>query len=211
MPGSFGRRVLYRVVRRLCWTYLKLHNRFRVVGKENLPSNYPVIVAANHTSNLDPVVVALAFPRRLRPLAKEELFQIHPAFTWLLDKLGALPLSRQTDAASSKALRHFMGLLDEGEELMIFPEGARSLDGRLMEIEGGAALVSVSRGVPIVPLYVAGTFEAMPVGAEAIGRHPITVYVGHMIWPGGKGREERERVRLALQKELERLQELAIG
>ncbi len=210
------RTVFYWLARGVCLIALKLHNGFKVTGRELIPPDRPVIVAANHTSNLDPVVVGCAFPDRLRPLGKIELFQIHPIFTWLITTLGCIPVSRESGAAAAKALRDFLALLKNGENLMIFPEGGRSLDGRLQPLEGGVSVLSTSTDAPIVPVYIAGSYEAMPVGAAKIKTSRITVRFGNPILPLPKGqrgplKEERERIRIALQNELARLEKESIG
>ena len=210
------RTCVYWLSKHLCLIALKLHNKLRVEGLEKIPAERPVIVAANHTSNLDPVVVGCVFPDRLRPLGKIELFQIHPIFTWLMNNLGVIPVSKESGATAAAALKKFLGLLKDGESLMIFPEGARSLDGRLKPLEGGVAVLATNVDAPIVPLYVAGSFEAMPVGSKKITRHPIVARFGEPIMPlpkdqRGPLKEARERIRNTLQKELERLEKVSIG
>lgn len=210
------RSCVYWLAKHLCWVALKIHNKLRVEGLDKIPSERPVIVAANHTSNLDPVVVGCVFPGTLRPLGKVELFQIHPIFTWLMNNLGVIPVSKENRATAAAALKTFLGLLKNGESLMIFPEGARSLDGRLKPLEGGVAVLATNVDAPIVPLYIAGSFEAMPVGSSKITRHPIVARFGNPIMPvpqeqRGSLKEERERIRETLQKELERLEQESIG
>ena len=119
------RALLYWLAKHLCLAVLKIHNGLKVTGRELVPGERPVIVAANHVSNLDPVVVGCVFPGRLRPLGKEELFQINPFFTWLMNNLGVISVSRTTEKAAALALKKFLSLLKNGESLMIFPEGAR--------------------------------------------------------------------------------------
>lgn len=210
------RSFFYYFVRGVCYLFLFLHNGITIIGRDQIPSNRPVIVAANHTSNLDPIVMGVAFPGRLRPLAKEELFQIHPIFTWLIHTLGAIPVSRSSGQVAGIALKNFLSLLKEGENLMIFPEGMRSLDGKLLPIEGGITVLATKVSVPIVPLYISGTFEAMPVGSSKIKRNRIIARFGKPIMPmpeesRGTLKEERERIRSTLQTELERLERLSIG
>ncbi len=210
------RTILYWLAKHICYAALKLYNGIRVEGLEKIPDRSPVILAANHTSNLDPVVAGCVFPGRLRPLGKEELFEIHPVFTWLMNTLGVIPVSRESGAAAAAALKKFLGLLREGQNLMIFPEGARSLDGRLKPLEGGVAVLATGADAPIVPLYIAGTYESMPVGAKKIKRHPIIARFGDPIAPlpkesRGSLKEERERIRTELQEELRRLETEIIG
>lgn len=210
------RKCLYWLVKNLCLAALKIYSGLRVEGLELIPGESPVILAVNHTSNLDPVVAGCVFPGRVRPLGKEQLFRMNSVFTWLMNNMGVIPVSRESGAAAAAALKKFLGLLKAGENVMIFPEGARSLDGRLKPIEGGVAVLATSANAPIVPLYVAGTYESMPVGARKIKRHPITARYGNPIFPRpkeerGNLKEERERIRAELQKELERLETEIIG
>ncbi len=216
MANSVVRTIVYYVAKALCLTALKLHNRFKVIGLEKIPPERPIIVACNHTSNLDPLVLGCAFPDRIRPLGKIELFQIHPLFTWLITTMGCLPVSRESDVAAATALKNFLALLKNGENLMIFPEGSRSYDGRLQPIEGGVCVLSTSTGAPIVPAYISGTYEAMPRDAMWIKMSRITVRWGNAIWPlpkeqRGTLKEERERIRTVLQNELARLEKESIG
>ncbi len=207
------RPVLYSIVRLICYSFFRLHNGFRVVGRELLPTQRPLIIAANHVSNLDPIAVGLAFPDRLRPLAKEQLFEINGLFRWLITTLGAIPVKRTSGIASGAALKAFLELLQQGDNLMIFPEGARSADGTLQPIEAGVTLLATKVAVPIVPVYVRGTYEAMPMGSPRIGRHRITVYYGNPIMPQHHQdkplKEARQWIRTKLQSELERLQHIA--
>lgn len=210
------RACLYWLTKQLCFIVLKFYNDLKVTGRDLIPTDRPVIIAANHVSNLDPIVVGCVFPGRLRPLGKEELFQINPFFTWLMNNLGVIAVSRTSEKAAAMALKKFLSLLKHGENLMIFPEGARSLDGRLKPLEGGVAVLATSVNVPVIPLYIAGTYEAMPVGSSKIKRNPITAHFGKPIMPlsreqRGSLKEERERIRITLQSELERMEKESIG
>jgi 1-acyl-sn-glycerol-3-phosphate acyltransferase len=216
MLKTWFRLFLYYFVKILCVAFLKIYSGLKVTGRDLIPKQRPVIVAANHTSNLDPVVVGCVFPGRLRPLGKVELFRINRLFTWLMNNLGVIPVDRESGTSAAIALKHFLELLKHGENLMIFPEGARSADGRLKTVEGGVAVLATSVDVPVIPLYVAGTYESMPVGAKKIARHPISAHFGNPIFPLPKDKraslkEERERIRKALQEELERLEKENIG
>lgn len=208
----------YWFARGTCRIALRIYNRLSIVGLENLPKERPMILAANHASNLDPVVLGCAYPYplKVRPLGKIELFQIHPIFTWIITTLGCIPVSRESNAAAAAALKQFLTILKGGENVMIFPEGARSKDGRVKPIEGGITVLATSTGAPIFPAYISGTFESMPIGAKFIKPSKITVRFGRPIYPLPKEQRsslkgERERIRVALQNELERLEKESIG
>ena len=169
--------VFYWVVRHLFWLILKVYNRCSVRWLAPLDPNERVIVACNHASNLDPIVVGSFFPRRLRYFAKEELFRL-----WLLGTsiraLGAVPVSRADNASAAGALKGFMKLYREGSDILIFPEGGRSADGRLQPLEGGVALIAAHERAPILPAFIKGSFDAMPPGLPFVRPSKIAVTFG---------------------------------
>lgn len=180
---SFIDRIVYQIVRLSCLVFFKVHNRLSVVGLDNVPVSPPFIMAVNHCSNLDPTVVGAAFPHRLRYLAKIELFQGSKLFAWLLRTLGAIPVSRESSQSAGGALRAFLQIIEDGESALLFPEGARSLDGKLQPLEGGVALIAMKSGVPVIPIYISGTYKAMPVGSSRIGWNKISITFGEPINP----------------------------
>lgn len=169
--------VFYWVVRNLFWLVLKVYNRCSVRWLAPLDPNERVIVACNHASNLDPIVVGSFFPRRLRYFAKEELFR-----SWFLGTsiraLGAVPVSRADNASAAGALKGFMKLYREGSDVLIFPEGGRSPDGRLQPLEAGVALIAAHERAPILPAFIKGSFDAMPPGLPFVRPSKITVTFG---------------------------------
>ena len=169
-------RVFYAIVRNFFRLLLMLWNRCSARWEEPLTEER-VIVACNHCSNLDPLVVGCFFPRRLRYFAKEELFR-----SWFLGTsiraLGAVPVSRTSSASAAGALKGFMKLYQEGNDVLIFPEGGRSLDGNLQPLEAGVALVAAHEQAPILPVFIHGAFKAMPPGAHFVRPGKISVTFG---------------------------------
>lgn len=169
--------VFYWVARNLFWLILKVYNRCSVRWLAPLDPNERVIVACNHASNLDPIVVGSFFPRRLRYFAKEELFR-----SWFLGTsiraLGAVPVSRADNASAAGALKGFMKLYREGSDILIFPEGGRSQDGRLQPLEAGVALIAAHERAPILPAFIKGSFDAMPPGLPFVRPSKIAVTFG---------------------------------
>ncbi len=155
--------------------------RVRVEGAiDAIPRSGPVIVAANHASNLDPVVIAAALMprlgRRLQWLGKKELFS-WPILGWVATNGGVHPVDRST--ADVEAFRLAVRILDEGHALFVFPEGTRSHDGTLSEARDGVSVLALRTGAPIVPVGIAGSFEVWPRGQKF--PHPggrVTVRVG---------------------------------
>lgn len=143
----------YEIARAIIRTSLKIKS-YKVEGLEHFPARGPVIVAANHVSFWDPVLVGCALQRQIYFMAKEELFKI-PIFGKLLTKLGAFPVKRgQGDIA---AIRKSLAILKEGKVLGIFPEGTRSKSGEIQEAMSGIVLIMEKSKAPIVPVKVYGT------------------------------------------------------
>ena len=179
---SFFSPLVYFLVRWFCWIVLKVYNRMRVLGLKDVDPKRQYIVVCNHCSNLDPVVIGGTFPTRLRYLAKSELFQC-PGFSHLLLALGAIPVKKQDSQSAGATLKAFLSLLEDGESVLIFPEGGRSDDGALKPLEGGVALIALKSKVAILPAYIRGSFQAMPPGAPWIKPVRISVTYGSPIDP----------------------------
>ena len=150
--------LFYAFSKCLCRVLLTLYNRLSIKNEPLLPEGRAVIVASNHNSNLDPVIVGVAYPRKLSYLAKEELFKV-PFLSFIIRHLGAIPVSRQDELKAGVVLRTMLDILLSGEDILIFPEGSRSFDGKLQPLEGGVAMLALHSKAPILPVYVKGSFE----------------------------------------------------
>jgi 1-acyl-sn-glycerol-3-phosphate acyltransferase len=106
--------------------------------------------------------------------------------------LGAVPVLQEDSRAAAAALKSFLSLLEAGESVILFPEGSRSPDGKLKPLEGGTALISIKSGVPIIPAYVSGTFEAMPTGAAWVKPKKIRLFFGKAIYPPKDAKNSKE-------------------
>ena len=149
------------VVRRL----LKIVFRPKVTGLENVPAEGPVILASNHLSFVDSVLIPLVMTRRVTFLAKAEYFDssVLGAF---LSAMGHIPVPRTEQRAAVAALDIALKTLDEGYAFAIYPEGTRSEDGRLYRGHTGVGWLALNAQVPIVPVAVSETQRIMPVGAR---------------------------------------------
>src|SRR5690242_2117616 len=134
--------------------FLRLLLVREVTGLEHVPTEGPVLVAANHGSFWDPPVLAASLPREVATMTRASFFGV-PGFGALLRSLGAFPVRR--GMADLRAFRRARHVLREGGALLLFPEGGRMKDGRLHRGLPGLGLLAAHTRVPVVPVYIAGT------------------------------------------------------
>jgi len=181
--------MVYTLIRALAFLALKVLCRLKVAGREHVPERGAVILAANHVSNVDPVVVACAVRRKLHFMAKAELFR-NPAFGWFLRQLQAFPLSRSQVQPST--LRRSLALLREGHALLVFPEGTRGDGAHLQPARGGAGMLAIRSGCTVVPIYHEGTAAVLPRGRRLARPAVVRVWIGPpLVVPQGAA-ERRE-------------------
>jgi len=125
----------------------------RVAGRERLLDGAQIL-ASNHVSNIDPLVVGFAAMRELHFLAKEELFRASRAFAGLIRSYNAWPVQRESGDAA--AFRHCSRLLRRGQTLVLFPEGTRSRTGQLARFKPGVGMFAIANRVPVIPTRIAG-------------------------------------------------------
>lgn len=165
--------MLYSVIRglgRFIFFFLGLKSE----GLHNLPPSGPVIIAANHVSNWDPVVVALALNRPVHFMGKSELFK-YKILNKLFTKLNAFPVKTKT--SDRKAIQKALQVLEEGNVLGIFPEGARNKTGNIKALPG-VAMIALKSGAPIIPAACLGTNSKLPWGWFS----PLVVRVGEAVY-----------------------------
>jgi len=130
--------------------------RWKVRGRENIPTSGRVIIAPNHCSNADPLLMGAATNRRVRFMAKEELFS--PSwFGSIINNLGAIPVKR--GVGDRAAIRLALDILQAGNALTLFPEGTRSKNGRLSNAQHGVAMIAIKSQSPVIPVAILGTFR----------------------------------------------------
>jgi 1-acyl-sn-glycerol-3-phosphate acyltransferase len=170
--------MLYRIGKFLFACVFKILLRTEVFGLKNIPPEGGFILASNHSSYLDPVVLGVACPEELNFMAKEELFKNH-FFGWLLRKVNAFPVKR--DSGDLSAMKEAMRRLKNGQALLLFPEGGRQTDGKLGPPEAGIGFLAAKLNVPIVPAFLRGTEIALPQEGKFIRPHKVYVYFGKQI------------------------------
>ncbi|MCR2801577.1 MULTISPECIES: lysophospholipid acyltransferase family protein [unclassified Microbacterium] len=173
----------------------------RIEGRKNVPRKGPVILASNHLSFIDSFVIPMASPRAVRFLAKASYFEGKGLKGWFAREffyaVGAFPVQRGAGQAALDALDQQKRMLEAGWATALYPEGTRSLDGRLYKGRTGVAFLALQTGAPVVPVGLVGTNDAMPVGAKFPRLRPrVTVRFGEPIdlshhGPASSGRARR--------------------
>jgi 1-acyl-sn-glycerol-3-phosphate acyltransferase len=133
----------------------------RFEGVEHIPQTGPLIIASNHVTYADPVLISLPVRRPVHYMAWDQLFHV-PGLAWLIRRLRAFPV--ELESADRRATREAVRLLHRGRAVMIFPEGGRSLDGRLQRFKPGAFRLACSLGVPVLAVTIVGGHECWPPG-----------------------------------------------
>jgi 1-acyl-sn-glycerol-3-phosphate acyltransferase len=192
--------VFYLIARFVLRPLFFLMFRPHIVGRENVPLEGPLVLASNHLSFIDSIVIPLAAPRRVAYLAKAEYFTGSGFSGWvtrtLFTALGALPVERETQRAAQAALDTALGVLQQGIAFGLYPEGTRSKDGRLARGKTGVAWLVLTADCPVVPVAVAGTDRAQPVGARWPRPHRISITFGEpLTFPEQRGQAGRNQAR----------------
>ena len=126
----------------------KLFYNFHIEGVENIPQDRALVMASNHRSYADPVILTMPMKKPVTYMAKEELFK-NKLFGWFIRKLGAFPVKRGT--GGMQVIDDAVDILESGRHLVIFPEGTRSKDGKVGKGKTGVALIAARSGVDVLP------------------------------------------------------------
>jgi len=164
-------RVFYWVLKYIVvGPFVKRTFRAWVVGQENVPKKGAAILASNHLSFIDSIILPLELHRRISFLAKSEYFTGKGVKGWAIRTFmlgtGQLPIDRSGGRASEAALDTGLAVLARGELLGIYPEGTRSGDGKLYRGRTGVARMILEGQVPVIPVAMMDTEKAMPVGSK---------------------------------------------
>ena len=184
-------------VHALCRAYFSLDLR----GIEHIPAEGPLIITPNHQTFADPPLVTIPVRRPIYYMAWNRLFAV-PVLGRLIRRLRAFPVEIQT--SDGRAVREAVRLLRAGEAVMMFPEGGRTLDGRLQPFKLGAFRLAVAHDTPVLPVTIAGAWEAWPPGRMLPRRGRITLTYHALehpkrgVDPRDAARELRERVVTAI-------------
>ena len=174
--------MLYTLTRNVVRPVARLVYRPDIQGTENIPPTGPVLLASNHLSFVDSLVIPLASPRKVVFLAKSEYFTgrgVRGALMrWIFTAVGSVPIQRGTAGAAQEALDSALEILKDGLAFGIYPEGTRSRDGRLYRGRTGVAWLALTARCPVVPVALSGTQDIQPVGTRVPRIRKITVRFG---------------------------------
>jgi 1-acyl-sn-glycerol-3-phosphate acyltransferase len=186
--------------------FARLVFRPRIVGRGNVPKAGPVLLASNHLSFADSIVITLVAPRSVSFLAKADYFTGRGFRGWLsrsfFSGVGAIPVERGAGAAAQEALNDGLEILRAGDAFSIYPEGTRSLDGRIYKGRTGVAWLALTSGAPVVPVALTGTQDLQPVGSNRVHLARVTVEFGAPLDLSRHGSSDSGRARRAATDEV---------
>lgn len=174
--------------------------------------DFPVMFVANHSSHLDTPCILRVLPknwrRRTAIVAAADYFYRNRLIAGLVAlSFGTIPLERKGGTSPATRARLRKLLHKEKWNILMYPEGTRSRNGRMGRVRYGAASLAIEHGVSIVPIFINGTHEAMPVGKPWPRKHPVTLYFGPPLHP--RPDEDHKAVTERVRSELVRMRELA--
>lgn len=173
---------VYHLSRIFFLCYLWIFHRYTTHGLKNIPRKGGCILVSNHASFLDPIAVCCnIWNRHIYFLARDTLFTQSRFMEWWARSVGTLPIDRTK--GDIRALKGAINVARQGNILCLFPEGTRTRDGHLQPVKAGIGFLIEKAGVPVVPAYVRGTFEAFPRNARRIKPVKITTYFGKPMTP----------------------------
>jgi 1-acyl-sn-glycerol-3-phosphate acyltransferase len=160
-----------------------LHLLFRpkVTGLEHIPPEGGALVAANHVSFLDPLLLPLVVPRRRVMFLTKMKYINRPSLRWFIRGVGAIPVATDDPDAVGEVVAAGVQAVKQGRLVGIFPEGTRSRDGRLQRGKTGVARIAIEAGVPVIPAGIVGTNRAFPPGARLPRPRSVQIKFGPSI------------------------------
>jgi 1-acyl-sn-glycerol-3-phosphate acyltransferase len=194
-PPTRLERASYGVLRLLGLGLAKIWFRIEIIGRDRLPAHGPFVLSPVHRSNVDFLLAAFVVPRRMRYMGKASIWKWRTPGRFF-SMLGAFPVHR--GSADRESLRTCIRVIENGEPLVMFPEGTRQAGPKVEDLFDGAAYVAARTGVPLVPVGIGGSEAAMPHGAKLIKPRKVVLVVGDPIEVprgDGSGRVPRRVVR----------------
>lgn len=186
------------------WAPLLIHGapaRFEVLGQDRIDFSRPHVFVANHQSMIDVCALFMAVPVPLRFMLKSELGQV-PFLGWYTHAMGMVFVNRTRPGQARDQLIRAVDLVRDGAQLVAFPEGTRSLDGRVQSFKSGAFRVAIGAGVSVVPVAISGSGQVMPPGGFHIRPGHIRVEFGQPIATANLTLADRRRLAERARREI---------
>jgi 1-acyl-sn-glycerol-3-phosphate acyltransferase len=177
VPGMADAPRLYRGLKRVLPSVANPYFHVQAEGLENIPDSEPAVLACNHLSFIDSILLPLNVPRPVYFLGKADYWDSWRT-RWFFQGTGVVPIHRGGGEKSEQSLKTGVQILESGDLLGIYPEGTRSPDGRLYRGKTGPVRIALEAGVRVLPCAVVGTDRAMPTGVYRPRREPVTVRYG---------------------------------
>jgi len=191
---------MYRVATGLGISGVRLAGvKIEVRGLEQLQPGRSYIFMANHVSNLDPPVLIPSIPGRCSVLVKKEVFRI-PILGVAMKVARLVPVDRSNREAAIESVRAAAEVLRRGLNMVIYPEGTRSTDGRLLPFKKGPFHLAMEAGVPVAPVTILGTAECWPKGSWAMRPGKATLVFHQPIDPAGFA--DRDQLMAAVREQI---------
>ncbi len=200
--------VVTAVTRAICVAVFRTAYRLRVQGLRHVPAHGPVILVSNHCSYLDAFLLAASLPLRISQqifYMGFEWFFRHPILAWWGRGVRVIPVDM--DTYLMRALQASALVLKQGKGLCVFPEGERSVDGRVRPFRKGVGILARELKVPVLPAHISGAFESWPRGQSLPKIHRIRVRFGPVVTPeellageGPRGGDEYETIVMRLRE-----------
>ncbi|MBM3253052.1 MAG: 1-acyl-sn-glycerol-3-phosphate acyltransferase [Candidatus Omnitrophica bacterium] len=167
--------IIYIFSRFICFILVRVFFRLKVFYRYRIPRKGALIIASNHASFLDPVILGVVSPRVLNFIARDDLF-LNRFFGTMISFMGAFPIKRE--GGSSGAFKEALKRLKEQKALVIFPEGTRTKNGSLGKAHSGVGFLAARSEGIVIPVYIDGSDSALPRRRLFIRFKPIKVYFG---------------------------------
>ena len=184
-------------------------SKLTVIGAENLPQEPIAVYTSNHTSYMDIPVIFSALPFQFRILAKRNLWSI-PFIGWYLDRSGQIPIDTHKKHAPLSSLSAGIHALRSGMPLFVFPEGARTKDGKLQPFLSGAAFLAIRAQIPLVPMALSGVYELLPIHTHHYYPGELTLNIGEPIETAGMNLRQTAELTAQLRAAIEKLREAPV-
>lgn len=184
--------------------------RVRVLHAERRGEGRGFVVASNHESFADILVLLARLPLPVRFLAKRSIFRV-PVLGWSIAAAGFVPVDRGDRARSVATVEAALALLQAGRSVVVFPEETRTRTGELLPFKSGAALLALRSGFPLLPVGIAGTRRVLPRGTLQMAPGRVGLAIGEPIVVAGRSARERDDVTRTLRDQIESLREEAAG